>query len=131
MNILCIESFCPQKKTHDRTLLFSSILLKHGLRLDCWSQPLNMLMRVSYLDCHEAELCCYLVILIGNLLRPLQMFYFHLWRIYWLSLVHLLQFSNPQQNISTYRIDTINSNKRLLVPSWFLHNLGSWYVLTP
>jgi hypothetical protein len=28
-----------------------------------------MRMRVCYLDCHEAELCCYLVIHIGNLLR--------------------------------------------------------------
>jgi hypothetical protein len=34
---------------------------------------------VCYLDCHEAGLCCYLVIHIENLLRPLQLFYFHLW----------------------------------------------------
>jgi hypothetical protein len=25
MNIICLESFCPQKKTHNRTLLFSSV----------------------------------------------------------------------------------------------------------
>jgi hypothetical protein len=50
-----------------------------------------MRMRVSYLDCHEARLYCYLVIHIENLLHPLQMFYFHLWSIYWLSLVsHLV-----------------------------------------
>jgi hypothetical protein len=30
MNILCIESFCPQKKTHNRNLLFGNTLLKHG-----------------------------------------------------------------------------------------------------
>jgi hypothetical protein len=44
-------------------------------------------MCVCYLDCHEAGLCCYLVIHIENLLRPLQLFYFHLWPAYWLSLV--------------------------------------------
>jgi hypothetical protein len=47
-----------------------------------------MRMHVCYLDCHEAELCCCLVIHTENLLCPLQMFYFHLWPIYWLSLVH-------------------------------------------
>jgi hypothetical protein len=46
-----------------------------------------MRMRVWYLDCHEAGLCCYLVIHIGNLLHLLRLFYFHLWPIYWLSLV--------------------------------------------
>jgi hypothetical protein len=39
------------------------------------------------LDCHEAGLCCYLVIHIENLLCPLQLYYFHLWPVYWLSLV--------------------------------------------
>jgi hypothetical protein len=51
------------------------------------NQPLNMRMRVCYLDCHEAGLCCYLVIHIEILLHPWQLFYFHLWPIYWLSLV--------------------------------------------
>jgi hypothetical protein len=46
-----------------------------------------MRMRVCYLYCHEAGLCCYLVIHIGNLSLPLQLFYFNLWRIYWRSLV--------------------------------------------
>jgi hypothetical protein len=46
-----------------------------------------MRMRICYLDCHEAGLCCYLVIHTENLLRPLQLFYFHLWPIYWLSIV--------------------------------------------
>jgi hypothetical protein len=31
---------------------------------------------------------CYLVIHIETLLRPLHLFYFHLWPIYWLSLVY-------------------------------------------
>jgi hypothetical protein len=48
-----------------------------------------MRMRVCYLDCHEAGLCCYLVIHIENLLRPLQLFYFHLCPICWLSLLNL------------------------------------------
>jgi hypothetical protein len=68
-------------------MLFGSILLKHGRRFHYWNQPLNMRMRVCYLDSHEAGLCCYLTIQIGNLLRPLQLFYFHLWPIYWLSLL--------------------------------------------
>jgi hypothetical protein len=37
-----------------------------------WNQPLNM--RICYPDCHEAWLCCYLVINIENLLRPLHCF---------------------------------------------------------
>jgi hypothetical protein len=86
MNILCTESFCPQKR-HNRTQLFGSIHLKHGRRFYHWNQPLNTRMSICFLDRREAGLCCYLVIHIGNLLRPLQQFYFHLWPIYWLSLV--------------------------------------------
>jgi hypothetical protein len=88
MNILCIESFFSQKKPHNRTLLFASILLKYGRHFDYWKQPLNMRMRVCYLFCHEAGLCCYLVIHTENLLNPLQLFYVHLRSIYWLSLVY-------------------------------------------
>jgi hypothetical protein len=84
MNILCIESFYPQK-THNRTLLFGSTLLKHGSQFDYWNKFRNM--RMCYLDCHEVGMCCYLEIHIVNLLRPLQLFYFHLWHIYWLSIV--------------------------------------------
>jgi hypothetical protein len=49
-------------------------------------------MRVYYLDCHEARLCCSLVLHIGNLrlLRQLQLFYFHLWTFYWITLIHLV-----------------------------------------
>jgi hypothetical protein len=86
MNIVCIESFCPQK-THNRTLLFCSILLKQARHFDYWSQPLNMRIRLCCLLCHEAGLCCYLVIQVENLLRPLQLFYFHLRPIHWLSLL--------------------------------------------
>jgi hypothetical protein len=91
MIILCIKSFCLQK-THNRTLLFGSKILMHGRHFDYWNQPPNMRMRVCYLDYHEAELCYYLLIHIENVLRLLQLFYFHLWHIYWLSLVQLLCF---------------------------------------
>jgi hypothetical protein len=59
---------------------------KHSHRYDYRNQPLNMRMRVCYLDCHETGLCCYLVIHVENLLRPLELFCFHLWPIYWLYL---------------------------------------------
>jgi hypothetical protein len=87
MSFALSELFCPQKM-HSRTLLFGSTLLKHGCHFYYWNQPLNMRMRICYLDCHEAGLYCYLVIHIENLLCPLQLFYLHLWPIYWLSLIH-------------------------------------------
>jgi hypothetical protein len=94
MNILCIESFCSHKR-HNRTVLFNSTLLNHSRHFDYWNHPLNTHMHVFYLDCHEAGLHCYLVIHTENLLRPLQLFYFHLWPIYWLSLkLELLCFSS-------------------------------------
>jgi hypothetical protein len=68
MSILCIQSFCSQKRTHTRTLLFISTLLKHGRHFDYWNQPLIMRMHVCYLDSHETGLFCYLVIHIWNLL---------------------------------------------------------------
>jgi hypothetical protein len=71
----------------NRTPLSGSIRLKHGRHFGYLNKPLNTRMRVCYLDCHETGLCCYLAMDIENLLRPLQLFYFHLWPIYWLSLV--------------------------------------------
>jgi hypothetical protein len=44
--------------------------------------------RVCYLDCRKAGHCCYLVIHIENLLSPLQLFYLHLWPIFWFSLIY-------------------------------------------
>jgi hypothetical protein len=72
---------------HDTMLLFKSTPLMHGRHFAYWNQPLYMRMHICYLDCLEAELCCYLVIHTENLSRPLQLFYSHLWPIYWLSLV--------------------------------------------
>jgi uncharacterized membrane protein len=68
-----MESFFPQK-TQNRTLLFGSTILKHGLHFDYWNQPLNMGMRVCYLDFLVAGLCCFLVMQTENLLHPLQLF---------------------------------------------------------
>jgi hypothetical protein len=67
------------KKKHSWKLLFYSKILKYCHHFYYWNQPLNMCMRVCYLDCHEAGLCCCLVIHTENLLHPLQLFYFHLW----------------------------------------------------
>jgi hypothetical protein len=69
-----------------------------------------MLMRFCYLDCPEAGLCCYLVIHTENLLHSLQQFYFHLWLIYWLSLVHTC----------TYR--RISSLVTFLLVSYYCHH---------
>jgi hypothetical protein len=62
MNIICTEYFLPQKKKmENRTLLSGSIPLKHDRHFGCLKKPMNTRMRVSYLDCHEADLCCNLV----------------------------------------------------------------------
>jgi hypothetical protein len=81
------ETFQPlQSPFAHGTLLFYSKLLKHGRHFDYWNQHVNMCRSVSYIDCHETGLCCYLVLRIENLLLPLHRFYFHLWSIYWCSL---------------------------------------------
>jgi hypothetical protein len=72
---------------HNITQLFSNALLKHGCHFNYLNQPLNICMCICYVGCHEAGLCCYLVIHIENLLHPLQLFYSRLWPIYWLTLV--------------------------------------------
>jgi hypothetical protein len=65
-------------KTHNIKLLFDNTLLMHGRHFVYRNQPVNMRMRVWYLDGYEAGLCCYLVIHMENILRPLQLFYLHL-----------------------------------------------------
>jgi hypothetical protein len=105
-----LSHFAHKKKRTNRTLLFGRTLLKHSRHFDSWNQPLDMRMRVFYRNCHEVGLCwrytqktyyvhysCFtsicdwtvLVIHTENLIHPLQLFYFHLWPIYWLSLVLL------------------------------------------
>jgi hypothetical protein len=58
-------------KMHNRMLLFGSTLLKHGRHFDYWNQPLNTSIHVCYVECHEAGLCCYLVIRYGKVI-PVQ-----------------------------------------------------------
>jgi hypothetical protein len=82
-------------------LLFSSTNLKHGRHFDYWNQHLNMHMPICYLDCHEAGLCCYLVIHTENLWHPLQLFCFHLWPVYWFSLIYYKVLSLTCSNNAT------------------------------
>jgi hypothetical protein len=72
---------------HNSTLIFGSTCRKRGHHFDYWNEPLNMRILGCYLDCNEAGMCCYLLFHIENLSSPLQLFYFHLWLIYWLCLV--------------------------------------------
>jgi hypothetical protein len=76
-------------KNGQQNAALRSILLKDGRHFDYWNQPLNIHIRVCYLDCHESELCYYLVIHVERLLRLLQLFAFHLWPIYWISLLFI------------------------------------------
>jgi hypothetical protein len=84
------ETFLYEYPLHGVLLATKNAQQKAALwyvrHFDYWNLPLNVSMRVSYLDCHEARLCCYLVTHIENLLRSLLLFYFHLWPIYWFSL---------------------------------------------
>jgi hypothetical protein len=84
---VALSPFAHRKK-RNRMLLFGSTILKHGRHFDYWNQPVKMSMLVWYLACHEAGLWCYLVIHIETLLHPLQLFYFYLCPVYWLSLVN-------------------------------------------
>jgi hypothetical protein len=113
LNILFVESFFTQKALN-QTLLFGSTVLRRGRHFDYWNRPLNMRMRVYYLDSHDAGLCCYLANYIENLLHPLQLFYFHLWPIYWLSLVSGM---SKSQNVSSY----------IAYPKCFLPTLSTIY----
>jgi hypothetical protein len=70
VNILCIESFCPQKRPTERYL---SLAQSSSTVAILTTEP-----SLCYLDCHEAGLCCYVLIHIENLLHPLQLFCFHL-----------------------------------------------------
>jgi hypothetical protein len=98
MNILSVESFCLQKRIIE--CCFLVVHPQAQSHFTYCNQLLNMCMHVCYIDCHGVGLCCYLVIHIENLLRPLQLFYFHLWSIYRLSLIvkepGIFSFSYPE-----------------------------------
>jgi hypothetical protein len=72
-NILFIESSCPQKRT---TKLCSSVV-QSSSTVDILTTETSLWTYASYLDVHDARLCCYLVIHTEILLLPLQLFYFH------------------------------------------------------
>jgi hypothetical protein len=57
VNIPSIGSFCPQESTTQRCSW-----VVHSSRIVAILNTETMHMRVCYLDCHEAGLCCYLVI---------------------------------------------------------------------
>jgi hypothetical protein len=86
MNVLWLESFCPKIRTTERcssVVQSSSTVAILTTELSLWTCACASVT----LGCHEAGLCCYLMIHIENLLHPLQLFYFHLWPVYWLSIV--------------------------------------------
>jgi hypothetical protein len=62
-------------------------------------------MRVCYLDCHDAGLYYHLVVHTENLLRRLQMFYFHMWPIYWIIL-------SPKSPPNTFLSSTHTSRRK-------------------
>jgi hypothetical protein len=61
--VLCIESFCPQKS--NRTMLFGSYTQARS-PFGLLKSAFEVTLHVCFLDCHEAGLCCYLVIHIEN-----------------------------------------------------------------
>jgi hypothetical protein len=85
MNVLCTESFCPKRRTTERcsSVVYSQVWSPFRL-LKPASEHVHarLLARLS-----RSWTVLYLVIHIVNLLRPLQLFYFHLWHIYWLAFI--------------------------------------------
>jgi hypothetical protein len=80
-----LSPFAHRKRTTERcssVVQTSSTVAVLTTETNLWT-----CMFVCYIHCHKAGLCCYLVRHMYNLIRPLQLFYFHLWPIYWLSLV--------------------------------------------
>jgi hypothetical protein len=96
MNILCIESFT--QKTRIRERCSSVVHASSTVEILTYETSLWTCARVCYLNCHETGLYYYLMIHIGNLLHLLQLFYFHLWPTYWLSLVNNGQRSESKMN---------------------------------
>jgi hypothetical protein len=98
-----------------------------------------MRMRVCYLDSHEGGLCCYLVIHIETLLRPLQLFYFHLWPIYWLSLVFAVATGDQMPVLADYVwLGLVSSKQTMRVQrrisasaKWVHESFKSASVVTP
>jgi hypothetical protein len=91
-------------------------------------------MRVCYLDCHEAGVCCYLVIHVENVLRPLQMFCFHLWPIYWLSHVFNVRCAKRFRHRWEYRIRfsymfMLSAGYTFVALQWCIYSLIHLFML--
>jgi hypothetical protein len=77
INILWIESFCPHKNA------------QQNAALRYYSPPIRSPFWLLKPASEECMCICYLVVHMENLLHPVQVFYFPLWPIYWLSLVYM------------------------------------------
>jgi hypothetical protein len=102
-------------------------------------------MCVCYLHCHEAGLCCYLVRHTANLLRPLQLLYFHLCPIYWLYLVVnteiktlkkeqdyflrlIIFFVRRYRSLIIYRVSSRCDTKKQICIVFHHDTIEAWYV---
>jgi hypothetical protein len=97
MNILCIESSWPPK-THNRTLLFGSICLKHGRHFDYWNQLLNLRMRVCYLVIHTESITSITAVLLPFMTHLLTLGYHGTWA----HVSSVLHKSLPSDYVSIY-----------------------------
>jgi hypothetical protein len=103
------------KRKHNRTLLFSSTLLKHNRHFDCWKTHARLFLTLSWR---------WIMLLHNNTHRKpitsIIAIYFHLWSIYWLSLVLQEECnSKPKQK---------KFNKTKLT-KWYLYPNGISYML--
>jgi hypothetical protein len=75
MNIIYIESFCPQKR---RTTKHCSPIIYSSSKVTILTTETSLwICACASATCHEAGLFCYLAIYIDDLLRPLQLCYLH------------------------------------------------------
>jgi hypothetical protein len=92
INILCVKFFFPHRNTKE--CCFSLVHSSNTVAIlttdtSFWTGACAFAIWTG--------LCCYIVIHIENLLRQLQLFYFYLWPVYWLSLGIPCNFQHDQQ----------------------------------
>jgi hypothetical protein len=109
MNILCIESSCPQKTNAKQNA--ASRLYSPQVRSPIWLlKPASehayapLLPRLSW----SWSVLLPRDIYIENLLRSLQLFHFHLWPVYWLSVV----VSSWEKLVPTYQATRYNNSQQ-------------------
>jgi hypothetical protein len=121
------DPFQPLKNGNNLT----QILLKHGRHFDYWCQPLNMRMRVCYLDCHDAGLCCYLVIQIEtftSITAVLLPFVTYLLTLPRTKLQIRTSWGNSRSWISVIECELNYNNAVLLIGSWTPLKYGIMYI---